>query len=162
MKEILLMRHAKSSWKDDRLSDFERPLNKRGKKNAPQMGELLLQEGLLPDIIVSSAAKRAIQTAKLVQEACTYSGEILAYEDLYHAEINDYISVLAVLDDGIKRVLVVGHNPDIEELIEFLSGEYVRMPTAAIARLQLDLPTWGKIRDCETAKLIDVWYPRRI
>ena len=122
MKTLLLMRHAKSSWDNARLSDYERPLNERGRRDAPRMGELLRREGLTPDLIVASSAKRAATTAELVALELSLDSDIRYTEQLYLAEPDAYITLARQLDDGIETLLMVGHNPGIQELVERLTG----------------------------------------
>src|SRR5688500_15561286 len=110
MKTLLLLRHAKSSWKDDSLDDHDRPLNERGKQEAPRMGQLLLDEQLLPDIILSSDAKRARRTVEKVCDAAGYRGETVLTSELYLANAAGYLKVLSRLPEHVSRVLVVGHN----------------------------------------------------
>src|SRR6188474_2183474 len=133
MKILLLLRHAKSSWKDDALDDHDRPLNERGKKEAPKMGQLLLEEHLLPDIILSSDAKRARRTVEKVCEAAGYRGETVLTSELYLANTATYLKALSRLPDQVSRALVVGHNPGMEQLLELLTERYEPMTTAALA-----------------------------
>src|SRR4051812_39488673 len=135
MKTLLLLRHAKSSWKNESLDDHDRPLNERGKKEAPKMGQLLLEQHLLPDLIVSSDAKRCRRTVERVCDAAGYRGETILSRELYLAKPATYFKVLARLSEPIPCVLVVGHNPGMEELLETLSERYEPMTTAALAHL---------------------------
>ena len=114
------MRHAKSSWKDSHLPDQARPLNKRGQKDAPRMGKLLKESGLIPQRIYSSTAERARQTAVAVAEKLGYGGEIIYLDALYLAEPSAIVDVLKSVPDGIECVLVIGHNPGMEQLVQFL------------------------------------------
>ena len=123
MKTLLILRHAKSSWKQMGISDHARPLNKRGEKSAPRMGQLIYEEGIVPDIILSSTARRARDTADLVADACGFEGEVLYLEDFYHAWPSDYVDALRSLPDEIDSAMVVGHNPGMEMLLELLSDE---------------------------------------
>src|SRR5690348_12650091 len=104
MKSVLVLRHAKSSWKHPKLADHDRPLNKRGKRDAPRMGRLLKKEHLVPDIIISSTAIRARTTAKAVAKASGYQGEITFNRSLYAAGPQAYIDVLHDLSDQYVRV----------------------------------------------------------
>lgn len=160
MKELLLLRHAKSSWDNAHLSDFERPLNRRGLADAPKMGRLLRRKDLLPDLIISSAAVRAATTAELAAEAMGYEGEIRLEEGLYLAEPARYLALLRRLADGYGRVLAVGHNPGMEEMVELLSGRWERMPTGAIAHFQLPIQSWAKLSDEMGGTLLNVWVPK--
>jgi phosphohistidine phosphatase len=116
MKSVLILRHAKSSWTHPELNDHDRPLNKRGKRNAPLIGELLKNEHLIPELIISSNAKRADSTAKIVAKAAGYKGEIALNQSLYAARPAEYIDVLRDMSNEYARVLMVGHNPGLEEL----------------------------------------------
>ena len=123
MKTLLILRHAKSSWKQTGISDHARPLNKRGEESAPRMGQLIYEEGIVPDIILSSTARRARDTADLVAEASGFEGEVVYLEDFYHAWPSDYVDALRSLPDEIDTAMVVGHNPGMEMLLELLSDE---------------------------------------
>ena len=108
MKTLLLLRHAKSSWKHDDLDDHDRPLNKRGKRDAPKMGDLIAAEKLLPDLIVSSTARRARMTTEQVIDHSGYRGETHLVRDLYHADRAGLVQLVACLPDHSARVLLVG------------------------------------------------------
>ena len=110
MKTLLILRHAKSSWADPGMADHDRPLNARGKRDAPRMGRLIAEQGLHPDIIVSSTAKRARSTAKRVIEAGGLTCPKCLLDELYLAAPETYINTLRQLDDTSQRVLAVGHN----------------------------------------------------
>lgn len=160
MKTLLLLRHAKSSWKQPELVDHDRPLNKRGKRTAPLMGALLQNEDLIPDLILASSAVRAYMTALLVAKACNYRGKIEQTRDLYLAEPLAYIEVLRQVNEEHEGVLVVGHNPGLESLIRALTGEAMAMPTAALAYIEVFLQHWRDL-DMETeCKLVNVWRPK--
>ena len=152
MKELLIMRHAKSSWDPPYPTDFERPLNKRGRKAAPRMGEFLAERDLLPDLIVSSPAERAKQTTELFAEASGYDGELRFEQAIYHAFSGDLLAVVQGLPDEAERVMLVGHNPGFEMLVEQLCGGDVRMPTAAIAYIKLLELSWRDV-DSEMGEL---------
>jgi len=160
MKTLLLLRHAKSSWKHSELADHDRPLNKRGKWTAPLMGALLLDEDLIPDLILCSSAVRAHTTALLVAKACAYAGEIKRIRKLYLAEAQTYVEVLRQVAEKHARVLVVGHNPGLEALIEALTGEAMAMPTSALAQVELSLKRWSDLDTNTDCKLVNVWRPK--
>ena len=162
MKTLLLLRHAKSSWKHPELTDYDRPLNKRGKRTAPLMGALLQDENLIPDFILCSSAVRAHITAVLVAKACAYIGKIKKTRKLYLAEPQAYIEVLLQVADKHVRVLVVGHNPGLEALIEALTGETMAMPTASLALIELSLKRWRELDMNSECKLVNVWRPRNL
>src|SRR3954467_7006421 len=123
MKTLLLMRHAKSSWKDDSLDDHDRPLNKRGKRDAPRMGELLREQKLVPDYIVSSSARRARKTADAVALAAEFRGETRITGELYMVQPGKMLEVLSQTPEAYNSVLLIAHNPGAEELLEQLTGE---------------------------------------
>jgi len=145
MRTLYVLRHAKSSWNDSDISDFERPLNDRGERAAPFMGELMKDRGLLPDTIISSPARRAAETAKLVREALGSPREILFDERIYEASPQTLRQVTAEADDAHASVMLVGHNPGIEGFIRMLTGENVASPTAALAVIVLDVASWAEI-----------------
>ena len=160
MKTLLLLRHAKSSWKHPELVDHDRPLNKRGKRAAPLMGTLLQDEDLIPDFILCSSAVRAHTTALLVAKACTYKGKIKPTRKLYLAGPQTYVEVLRDINEEHTRVLVVGHNPGLEGFIETLTGEAMAMPTGALAYVELSLQHWRDLDLKTECKLVNVWRPK--
>jgi len=142
VRTVLLMRHGKSSWDEEGVGDHERPLAKRGKRQAVQMGQMLRAHDLLPDVILSSTAKRARSTARRVVEASEYNGEVIYDERLYFQGLEPYLERLASLPDDAQRALIIGHNPLLEELVLLLAGEAVRLPTAAVACIDLPIASW--------------------
>jgi phosphohistidine phosphatase len=162
MKTLLIMRHAKSSWKDTKLKDRERPLNKRGKKNAKQMGDLLKEKELCPQLILGSPALRARQTAEAVAANCGYTGEISFKDGLYMAEAEDVIKILRKLEDNLERVIVIGHNPGLESLLPLLSHQILSLPTGSIAYLSLPISTWKELDKDTDAELIELWKPKEL
>lgn len=162
MKTLLLMRHAKSSWKHETLSDHDRPLNKRGQKDAPRMGQLLAERNLVPDRILSSTALRARTTALVAAEQAAFSKTIELRPELYHADPETCIERLQELEDAAQRVLVVGHNPGLEELLEVLTGEEEHLPTAAIAQIELSIAHWRDLNKTTPGRLIELWRPKEL
>lgn len=162
MKTLLILRHAKSSWKHVDLPDHERPLNKRGKQDAPRMGQLLVEQDLVPDFIITSAAKRARKTAKKVAKACGYAGQIEETWDFYHAPAEDYITVLSRLPEDHQRVMLVGHNPDLEDFLEMLTGQPEVMPTATLAQVALPIQQWGDLSPKTKGTLVNIWRPKEL
>ena len=161
MKTLLLLRHAKSSWDDPALADHERPLNARGEKDAPRVGQLARDEGLVPDLIVSSDAVRARLTAEAMADAT--GGQMLVDPRLYHASATEILAaVRSVVERDIATVMVVGHNPGLEELIALLTEELEHLPTAALAQIALPIERWSSL-DTETrGTLVGLWRPRDI
>jgi len=160
MKTLLLLRHAKSSWKQPNQADHERPLNKRGKKEAPKVGKYLKEKDLIPDLILSSTARRAHDTAQAVAEECSFEGQIDLYQDLYLSEPACYLDILHCLPDDAKRVLVVGHNPDVEELLTLLTDVSEHMTTAALAVVDLPISSWQELSEATDGRLQILWVPR--
>ena len=162
MKTLLILRHAKSSWKDTSSADHDRPLNKRGKQDAPRMGKFLRKQHLVPDKIISSTAKRARKTATAVAKACRYQGKVELTSELYHAGPGAYLAVLQNLPDDDQQVMVVGHNPGMEALVTHLTGRMETMPTAALAHVALPIKQWTEL-DYETqGELLDLWRPKAL
>jgi phosphohistidine phosphatase len=162
MKMLLLLRHAKSSWKDNGVSDHDRPLNKRGKRDARRMGWLLQKEELVPDIIMSSTAVRACDTAVRLAKFCYYKGQINYGDSLYLGGAEAYLDALRSLRNEFKIVLVVGHNPDIEELVMILTEQAERIPTAALARIDLPIEDWSTLSSESKGRLARVWRPKEL
>ena len=162
MKTLLILRHAKSSWKHPDLADHDRPLNKRGKRAAPRMGELLSEEDLLPDLILSSSAKRARTTGELFSETSGYEGEFRVNRDLYAHYAGAYLDMLSDLGEDYERVMVIGHNPGLEELVEELTGDWIRMPTAALAVVELPIQDWSDLSEETQGELVNFWQPKEL
>jgi phosphohistidine phosphatase len=162
MKILLILRHAKSSWKYPELADHDRPLKKRGKRDAPRMGRLIEAEGLIPDKIISSTARRARDTAEAVAETCNYNGEIEFRREFYFSGYESFLTMLGELPDMNQTVMVVGHNPDLEELLDTLTGQYERLPTAALAQIKLPIHNWRDLDDDVKGELLNLWYPREL
>ncbi len=162
MKTLLLMRHAKSSWDNSELADFDRPLNSRGRQDAPRIGQLLAREDLTPDLIVTSAARRAATTAELVALAAGYDGDIHYTRDLYLADADTYLELARAPAGDVGRLLLVGHNPDMAELVSQLAGRDEHMPTAALAHFRLAIDVWSELSDETTAELVALWRPKEL
>ncbi len=162
MKDLFLLRHAKSSWEDSELSDFDRPLNARGKRDAPRIGKIILKERLKPECIISSSAARARSTADIVAEKCKYKGKISLTRSLYAATPQEYINALQRLKDDYTRVLVVGHNPAIDELIEMLTGVAESIPTCALAYIKLPVKKWKGLQLETKSELVKIWRPKEL
>ena len=162
MKTLLVLRHAKSSWNDPALDDHERPLNKRGRRDAPRMGELVREYGLIPDVVISSDAVRARLTAEAVAEAARYAGEILLDPRLYLACPADILSLLPTVRENAGTVMIVGHNPGLEKLVEQLTGERQDLPTAALAQIGLPIDQWRDLKLSTRGTLVGLWRPEEL
>ncbi len=145
MKTLFLMRHAKSSWNNANLSDFERPLNERGLKAAPYIGKIMADKQLQPQLLVSSPAERAKQTAQLIKETVPIAGEIQFDKRIYEAIVPTLLQILSETDEHFELVMLVGHNPGFENLLMILTGELQPMPTAALAVVDLNINDWREI-----------------
>ena len=162
MKTLLVLRHAKSSWNDPALDDHERPLNKRGRRDGPRMGELVREHGLIPDVVISSDAVRARLTAEAVVEAAGYAGEILRDPHLYMASPADILSRLRTVEENAETVMIVGHNPGLEELVAQLTGEWQDLPTAALAQIVLPIDEWRDLEPSTRGTLVGHWRPKEL
>lgn len=145
MKTLLLLRHAKSSWENADLADFDRPLNSRGLEAAPLVGGIIYDRQLQPDLILSSPAKRAKQTAVLVKETGQIAAKIRYEEKIYEASPSALLQILSEQEDRNEKILLVGHNPGLEGLIKVLTGETTAMATAALAKINLNIEEWKDI-----------------
>lgn len=144
MKNLLLLRHAKSSWKDQNLADFERPLNDRGRKAAALIGQYIAQENVSMDLVISSPAVRARQTIELVLRSAKRSVELRFDQLIYEASHTRLLEIISQIEDERKSVLLVGHNPGMEELLALMVGGEQHMPTASLARVLVHSKRWDK------------------
>lgn len=160
MKRLLIMRHAKSSWKDEKLTDHERPLKKRGKQDAEKMGKLLKNKKIVPDIVLSSSATRAKETAEIITQAMKYKNNIVYVDALYMAEPTDILSIINDLSADAKTVMVIGHNPGSEALVQILTGKVESLPTGSIAYVTAKIKNWKDIIKSEDVKLKNLWRPK--
>lgn len=160
MKLLSILRHAKSSWKDSSLDDHDRPLNKRGLRDAPRVGEWLLEQDLVPDTILSSTARRARETALAVAAAAEFPDDVRFTRDLYLASPETYLEALRDLPDASGHAMVVGHNPGIEELVAAVVGVPESMPTAALAVVELPIESWRDLGPPPHGSLRTLWRPR--
>jgi len=145
MKRLLILRHAKSSWDDSTLADFDRPLNKRGERDAPRIGAWMAAHGLRPDMVVSSPALRASQTARLVAESIGFPAEHIRFDPrIYDASLGALRELMRSFDDNWRQILLIGHNPGLQELANSLADTVLAaFPTCALAVLELSTKTWS-------------------
>lgn len=162
MKYLLLMRHAKSSWSDVSLPDHERPLNQRGKQDALRMGKHLQEQGILVDAILSSTAVRARATAKGFLQEYTFEGELHYDDDLYHADPEAILSILHQLPDTISTVMLIAHNPGLDDFLEVVCDLYEHMTTASMAFIKFPVERWADLRLVTRGELVHFWKPREI
>ena len=145
MKTLLLVRHAKSSWDDFSLSDFERPLNERGKNDAPKMGKRLRKKKVKIDAFVSSPAKRAKKTAQyFIKEFDRKEDEIIFISSLYDASVSDFNAAIKTIDDKYDNIAIFSHNPGITQFAnELVSGADIdNMPTCSVFAVKADTDKW--------------------
>jgi len=162
MKHLLLCRHAKSSWKDGTLADIDRPLNKRGRQNAPETGRKLRKRGVQPDLVVSSPARRALDTAKLLARECGISEKnILVVASVYDSYPAKLLQLIQGFADRCDTVLIVGHNPELTILANILGDLSIdNVPTSGIVALDFAVNSWSEV-DEGGATLSFFDYPRK-
>jgi phosphohistidine phosphatase len=162
MKTLTLVRHAKSSWHDTNLSDRERPLNKRGLRDAPIMGRRAVEAGIRPSLIISSPAVRAWTTAKVFATELGYPVEFLQREDdIYLASLDRLLEVVASQDAGFNNLMVFGHNPGLTDFANYLSpGLTNNLPTAGIVSVEFDRDDWLLFERPKTELLV-YDYPKK-
>lgn len=159
MKTLTIVRHAKSSWKDSGLPDKKRPLNSRGKRDAPEMGRRIQEHGIRPSLIVSSPATRAWTTAKVIAQAINYPREFLQKEDrLYLASLDEILDIVIAQDNGFNNLMVVGHNPGLTDFANFLvPGLTNNLPTAGVVSVKIDQDDWSLYERPATELLVHDW-----
>lgn len=162
MKTLLVVRHAKSSWNDPARDDHERPLTMRGRRDAPRMGALVREYGLTPDVVISSDAVRARLTSEAIAEASHYAGDILLDRRLYLAGPDDILSLLRRVRQDAETVMIVGHNPGLEELVEQLTGARLDLSTAALAQIVLPIDRWRDLTLSTRGTLMGHWRPKEL
>jgi phosphohistidine phosphatase len=162
MKTLFLIRHAKSSWDDSALSDKDRLLNDRGKRDAPKMGERLAKRHVKPDLILSSPAVRALRTAEIIARKLDYKRKDIVVDDrLYAVEADDLLDVISKVGDRFRCVMLIGHNPELTELAHRLSSKIIDLPTCAVAEFTFDVKSWSHIGKDKPAKVV-LDYPKQI
>ena len=162
MKILYLVRHAKSSWKDLSLADHERPLNKRGKRDAPRMGKRLAKRGVRPDYILSSPAVRALTTARVIAKklGCR-EADVVVNEAVYGAGTSTLHGIIRGIDNRFERAMLVGHNPSFTVLVNQLAGVSIEnVPTCGVAVLVFETDNWADVGN-GTAKLLEFDYPKK-
>ena len=162
MKTLTIVRHAKSSWEDTNLRDRERPLNKRGKRDAPEMGRRIQEAGIRPSLILASPAVRAWKTAKAIADAINYPREFLQKEEaLYLASVDRILDVIVAQDNNFNNLLIVGHNPGFTEFANFLvPGLTHNLPTAGVVSVEIDQDDWS-LYESPAAKLMLHDWPKK-
>lgn len=161
MKKIILIRHAKSSWDNPLLSDHDRPLALRGLDDAPIMANRLKKKGVYPDLMLSSTALRAAETAKITAKVLGYPQDKILWEKgLFHASPHHILKTIRQQDDSVNTIIVFGHNPGFNDLITQLSGELDNLPTSGQFGFKLSTPYWAELKP-ETAVVWFFDYPKK-
>jgi phosphohistidine phosphatase len=164
MKRLTLLRHAKSSWRDTDLPDHERPLSGRGEKDAPRMGERLSARRVRPSLIITSTAKRALETARTVARVLGYPREFVQIEPaLYLADPGSILDVIGKQEERFTEILVVGHNPGFTELVNRLLPdlELPNLPTAGVVAMESSAARWADVAARNTT-LLFYDYPKNV
>jgi phosphohistidine phosphatase len=162
MKTHYVVRHAKSSWKYPQLDDFERPLNKRGRKSAPFMGTVLKKLKVAPDLIISSPANRAAMTARMIAAKISYPLEKIRYsESIYESSEDAYIQLIKQIGDRVNKAMIVGHNPATNGLANHISDQPIsNIPTCGIYCVDLDISSWANVKEhCGKLKFFE--FPKK-
>lgn len=162
MKTLLLLRHGKSSWSDTSLADHDRPLKKRGRAAAKRMGQLIRELDLIPEHILTSSAVRATATAQLAAAEAKFDGAVEVIPVLYHADPSAFVAIVSRVPNQFERVLVVGHNPGMEDWLDRLIGHVETFPTAALAQIELLVDSWLDLSTDTRGKLQGLWRPKEI
>ena len=155
MKTLFLVRHAKSSRDDPSLPDRDRPLDDRGRQDAPKMGKRLAKRDVKTDLLLSSPALRALTTAQLIAEEIGYKRKDIVVDDrLYASSADDLLAVIRALDNKLNRVMLFGHNPEFTDLAHWLSSEIIDMPTSAVVEFDFDTKAWSDVGEVKPAKVV--------
>lgn len=160
VKLLTLIRHAKSSWADPDLPDLDRPLNSRGRADAPRMGRRLEASRFRPDIVLSSPARRARRTAKAVLRELSSHPAFVIDHSLYMAEPDDLLALVRSLGASVAHAALVGHNPGLTQLANMLGASIANVPTAGVVRFEMDIAEW-KDAAPGRARLVDFDYPKK-
>lgn len=161
MKTLILMRHGKSSWKDVKKDeDMLRPLSKKGEKDAKLMGTLLEEKKILPQVILTSTARRARETANVFLNQCCAEITFNAIDTLYMAEPTAVIDILKTIQNRYERVMIIGHNPGLEGLLQHLTGKVESLPTASVVCLALPIDNWDEISLDLPVETWEKWKPK--
>ena len=162
MKQLILVRHAKSSWDEPDLADIDRPLNKRGKTDAPEMGLRLKKQGIMPELMISSPAKRARSTAKKIAKQLQYPKENIKFaEGIYEATPDNLLMLVKNVQGNPGTLMLFGHNPGITEFANSLTGINIHnIPTCGIVSIQFDVDEWQQV-EYKKGKLILFDYPKK-
>ncbi len=146
MKTLYLIRHAKSSWSNSGLTDFDRPLNERGKRDAIKMGERLLQNKVMPNCVISSSAKRTKKTAKRITKVLGFSYSKIDFrKELYHSGYNTLVNCLTSINDSNDSCFIIAHNPGVSNFCDYLTHHAIDFPTCGIAKITFEVDSWMEV-----------------
>ena len=161
MRFLTVVRHAKSSWDYSELSDFERPLNERGRRDAPLMAKRLLKVPPRPDVLLSSPATRALTTARLfADEMGIKTADVAVDAKIYDASPDTLLKIVRGLDDGARHVMMFGHNPGVSELAHLLAAcDFDEMATCAAARFEFAAKSWSEVAPGD-GKVVHFLFPK--
>ena len=162
-KTLILVRHAKSSWKDTTLNDIQRPLNKRGNKDAPKMGEYMDKHNIQPEVIFSSPGLRALTTARLISVKIGIKpSDIIVDDNIYTFNSEDLLNVIKTLKNKYEKVMIVAHNPAITDLVNYLAGSKIdNIPTCGVVVLKFPIDSWKKVSK-NKARIDSFDYPKKL
>ncbi|MFA6190829.1 MAG: histidine phosphatase family protein [Sulfurimonas sp.] len=160
MKKLYIIRHAKSSWEETSLSDFERPLNKRGRADAPFMGSKLKEKKVIPDLIFSSPALRAKTTAEIIAKKVEFKKEIVFDENIYESSVSELHKIVSEIDDKNRVVFLFGHNPSLNMLAQNYLDFNENIPTCGVVEIEFDCDSWSEI-SAENARFVSFDYPKK-
>lgn len=162
-KVLLILRHAKSSWKNKKLNDLNRPLNKRGRNEAVKMGEYLKSMDLMPDMIITSSALRARETATLLCRQSGYDGIVEVNFSLHEGDTTSYIQAITTSHEDKNKLLIVGHNPTLEQLLSLLTNKTVSLPTCTLVQIKLNVARWNIVIYHYGSKpeIVNIWRPKK-
>jgi phosphohistidine phosphatase len=160
MKTLLLLRHARPGQLSPTGRDFDRPLVEAGRTDALLVGQFLRRRNLAPDVVICSPAVRAHQTADRVIEAAELTARLLFHDRIYEASAEQLIEVISETEDGAEIVLIVGHNPGLQELLARLTGAGAPMHAATLARIDLDIDAWSSLRRAAQGQLVFAMPPQ--
>ncbi len=159
MKTLLLMRHAKSSWKNTDMADHKRPLKKKGRKDTVLMAKQLKKKDLIPDLIYTSSATRATETLEVLQDALKFEGKAKVKDVLYMAEPETIIDKINSVNNDVEKLMIIGHNPGLESLTQILGDKIDALPTGAIAVIVLPIKDWSALTVETEGELANLWVP---
>lgn len=163
MKELVLVRHAKSDWTNESIKDIDRPLNERGYTDAYQLADWYKTEFGVPELLVSSPATRAINTAFIFCRIMGIKESVVKInDDLYESTMEDYLTAISHLDNGVNKVMIFGHNPAITNLVNELNKDllFENIPTCGIVKIGFTATNWKEVTDKKEGKLLLNQFPK--